>query len=462
MSDGLLPKQVILLVEDDESLARALCAQFSRNGHECHLAMSKAQAKALLLQVRVDLILLDMILPDGNGLDLLAEIRQRWDKTIPVVVFTGSASIENAVLAIRAGADDFIPKPESVGDALISVYKALHLAEERRKLLYARHRETYKERKLRWIGESEQSATIRSRIERIAAAISGAKSAPPTVLIQGETGTGKNLAAQLIHRASSRRQEPFLLVDCGSLPGALMEAELFGHEKGAFTQAHDSRIGLLEAAEGGVLLLDEIGDVPLALQAKLLAVLDRRRVRRLGSNHETPVAAAILAATNRDLEKMVRDGDFRPDLYFRLSGMVLHIPPLRSRAPEILALALHFTAEMAQKHQRGLVALAPDAESALLAHTWPGNVRELKQVIERAILTTDGPTIPGAALTLGARRLRGDPIAELFQGRTLPELEQAAVKWALRESAQNVSQAARLLGLSRGAFRNRLRHLSPE
>ncbi len=457
MSNMLMAKPVILLVEDDASFARALCAQFSRSGYECHLAMSKAEAKSLLLQVRVDLILLDLLLPDGNGMDLLAEIREKWDKAIPVVVFTGNASIEDAVLAIRAGADDFIPKPESVRDALISVHKALHLAEERRKLLYAHHRETYKEKKLRWIGASGPSEKIRTEIARIAAAVGSAKSAPPTVLILGETGTGKSLAAQLIHRASSRKHEPFLLVDCGSLPGSLMEAELFGHEKGAFTQAHESRIGLLEAAEGGVLLLDEIGDIPLALQTKLLAVLDRRRVRRLGSNQERPVTAAILAATNRDLEKMVRDGDFRSDLYFRLSGMVLHVPTLRSRPSEIVELARQFATEIAAKHQRGPVALSPEAEAALLPHTWPGNVRELKQVIERAILITAGPTIPGGAITLGARRIQSDPMIELFQGRTLPELERAAVAWALRESANNVSQAARLLGLSRGAFRNRLR-----
>jgi DNA-binding NtrC family response regulator len=456
-----LPKPSILLVEDDESLARALGAQFARNGHPCRLATSKAQAKALLLQEPVDLILLDMFLPDGNGLELLAEIRQKWDQAIPVVVFTGNASIENAVLAIRAGADDFIPKPESLREALISVYKALHLAEERRKLLYARHREAYKERRLRWIGTSGQSEEIRARIGKIASALGRGPNPPPTVLIQGETGTGKNLAAQLIHRSSDRRQEPFLLVDCGSLPGSLMEAELFGHEKGAFTQAHESRIGLLEAAEGGVLLLDEIGEVPLPLQAKLLAVLDRRLVRRLGSNHEVPVAAAILAATNRDLERMVRDGEFRADLFFRLGGMTLDVPPLRSRPDDALELARHFVEELARQHQRGPVALAPDAEAALLAHRWPGNVRELKQVLERAILTTDGASLPAAAFALGAPRPRTDPLAAALEGRTLPELEAAAVAWAMREAGGNVSQAARLLGLSRGALRNRLRGLDP-
>jgi len=450
----------ILIVDDEESLARVLQKQLERGGAEVAAASSLSEARRLLDQFAFDLVLLDLELPDGHGLTLLRELREEQQDAVAVVILTGAATLTGAVEAMRLGATDYLAKPEDMQETMLAVEKALMRAEDQKRGFYARQRQTRAVDGIHWLGESRAAQELRHGIERVAAVLHPDAESLPAVLLVGETGTGKNLAARLLHASSPRQAEPFLQVDCGSLPASLIEGELFGHDRGAFTQANEARVGLLEAAERGVLLLDEIGEIPLELQSKLLAALDRRTVRRVGSNKETPLRAAIIAATNRDLADMVAAGEFRQDLYFRLHGLTLDVPSLRERREDIQLLAEDEMVAAARRFRRPCPRLTPEAVRALEAYPWPGNIRELKNVLSRVVLLTDRELVhPGDLGLQGGGMAAGAPPplgAHPWEGLTLEALEREAVKQALEGSDGNVSAAARRLGISRGALRNRL------
>lgn len=306
------------------------------------------------------------------------------------------------------------------------------------------------------LGDSPAMSSVKAQIERFAQLVAFSDAIPPTVLIQGETGTGKDVAARLLHLSCANSDRPFVHVDCASLPAELIESELFGHEKGAFTSAQGSRCGLIEAAEDGTLFLDEIGELPLALQAKLLNVLERRMVRRLGSTKEHPVLARFVAATNRDLHQMVLEGRFRSDLFYRLNVLTMNMPPLRERGDDILLLAKHFVAQTERRYGLQPRPFSVEASHMIRDYQWPGNVRELKHQVSRAVLLSRESQIMPHDLALPGS-LQAEQVMVLPErGVTLESAEKVLIENALRQSNNNVSEAARQLGVTRMAMRYRM------
>ncbi|MGH8471949.1 MAG: sigma-54-dependent transcriptional regulator, partial [Gammaproteobacteria bacterium] len=320
----MTPRRV-LLVEDEAVFARAVEKRLAKAGLACQVAGTLADARRLLMGSEPDAILLDMRLPDGSGLDLLSEIRERRGSAVPVLVLTAYGEVEDAVLAMKLCASDYLKKPIDLEELLVSIDKLFAHNELERALEHSRQRERQGLEGLRFLGEHPSIVDLRGQAERLGSLCAGAAGPPPSVLILGETGTGKDLMAKLLHHSGPRRDRPFVHVDCAALPKDLIEGELFGHEKGAYTSAVGARSGLIEAAEDGVVFLDEVAEIPIELQAKLLAVLERRTVRRLGSTRERPVSAWIIAATNRDPEAMVARGALRADLYFRLNVLAIRM-----------------------------------------------------------------------------------------------------------------------------------------
>ena len=450
----------ILVVEDEAIFARAVATSLERAGHRCAVAETLAQARARLADSRegFDLVILDMRLPDGEGFELLSEVHQGGEPAPSVVVVTAYGDVSQAVAAMKAGAIDYVKKPVDLDELLVTVEKVMRAANLKSRLDYSRTRESRSGGDPDLLGETALVHEVRRQIETIAGV--GGES-PPTVLIQGETGTGKDLAARLLHRLGPRAARPFVHVDCTALPKDMMEAELFGHVRGAFTSAHASRAGLIEAAENGTVFLDEVGELPMELQSKLLNVLERRRLRRVGSTREVPVHARFLAATNRDLPQVVHHGGFRDDLYFRLNVLTITMPPLRRCRADVPLLARHFLKATARSYGRPAPELRPDAVRALETYSWPGNVRELKNVIERALLLADDRGVGAASLDLVAPdaaepRERPARAPAPAPAQTLTEAERQMIEEALRAAGGNTSEAARRLGVTRMTLRYRL------
>jgi DNA-binding NtrC family response regulator len=353
---------------------------------------------------------------------------------------------------------DYLKKPIDLDELLMTLEKALDRVQLDQRLKHSRQREQNTTSATELLGDSAAARQIREQIERIGQLSDKTDATPPTVLILGETGTGKDLVARCLHQASARRNRPFVHIDCAALPKELIEAELFGHEKGAFTSAGHARTGLIEAAEDGTVFLDEIGELPLELQTKLLAVLERRALRRVGSSREHSTTAWFIAATNRNLENMVATGEFRSDLYYRLKILTLSVPPLRERGHDVVIIARHFAAQVS--HRYGLPAsdLSDDAVAALIEYRWPGNIRELVNLIERAVILSGGGMLNAADLMLEPKNA-GPVVASatrLNQQLTLNEAEAMLIEQALQNSGGNVSEAARQLGITRMALRYRL------
>lgn len=449
-------KRKILLVEDEKVFAGAVRKHLERAGYEVGLAGTLAAARAALKTGAPDLILLDMRLPDGSGLELLAEIGGA-QASPPALVMSAYGELEDAVSAMKSGAADYLKKPIDLNELLLNVEKVLDKDKLARKLAYSAQRERHSAENVAFLGECPAIQALKAQAGRIARLSAAESAIPPTVLILGETGAGKDVAARLLHENSRRALRPFVHVDCASLPKDLIESELFGHEKGAFTNAHAARTGLIEAAEDGVLFLDEIGEIPLDLQSKLLAVLERRALRRVGATQERPVAAWIIAATNRDIEALSERGEFRSDLYYRLNVMSLSIPALRERGGDILLLARHFATQTARRYNLPFAGLPDAAAAALLDYDWPGNVRELKHLIERAVLLGDGAPLDAALLGLEKRGQAGPDEARISDQATLGEAELSLIKQALQRTDRNVSRAARELGITRMALRYRMK-----
>ena len=442
----------ILIIEDEAVFAGAVRKRLKRGGFNAEVAGTLAEGVTKISEKTPDLLLLDMRLPDGSGLDLLGTLQNSDDNTYPVLVMSAYGEIEDAVSAMKSGASDYLKKPIDLDELMITIEKVLEKDELSQKLTYSSKREQHAHEGVEFLGDSPAIVAIRQQINRLRQ-LTGV-SVPPTILILGETGTGKDVVARLLHANSARRERPFVHVDCASLPKDLIEAELFGHEKGAFTSAHVARTGLIEAAEDGVLFMDEIGELPMDLQAKLLAVLERRILRKVGTTKERPVAAWMIAATNRDVAQLVKQGEFRSDLYYRLNVLSISIAPLRERGDDIISLARHFIRQSAKRYGIRSVTLSAQAIQALRSYHWPGNVRELKHMIERAVLLCGEGELSPDSLSLAAH---ADVVTPVEADLTLDDAELMLIKNALEKCGGNISKAARELGITRMALRYRIK-----
>lgn len=449
----------VLIIEDEVLFARAVARCLQKNNFECEHAENIADARSLMKQFLPDMVLLDMRLPDGNGMSLIAEIVA---KSCKVIVMTAYGEVSDAVSAIKLGASDYLKKPIDLEELLLIIEKNQKTSEMQASLDYSRQRISHASQYLNesnlLIGDSPAMQSVRMQIERIAQLGHLNEAIPPTVLIQGETGTGKDVAARLLHLSCVNKEKPFVHVDCASLPNELIESELFGHEKGAFTNAIASRPGLIEAAEDGTLFLDEIGELPLTLQAKLLNVLERRVVRRLGSIKERSVPARIIAATNRDLHVMSTQGLFRSDLYYRLNVISMVMPPLRERGEDILLLAQHFMQLTEKRYGLGKHSFSFTALEAMRQYAWPGNVRELRHQISRAVLLATNSQINAVDIALPTHLApqSNTTLTSKAMPLTLHETEKSVLLAALDNAHNNVSKAARLLGITRMTMRYRM------
>jgi DNA-binding NtrC family response regulator len=372
---------------------------------------------------------------------------------------TGHASVTLAVDAMKAGSMDLLTKPVTLQSLKDVVDRALAERGERRALDYYLQRDARHASLDALVGNSPAMHSLRELIRAVSGIEPTDNSPAAPILVLGETGTGKELVARACHQTGARAKAPFIEINCAALPGHLIEGELFGFEKGAFTDAHARKIGLIEAADGGTLFLDEIGELDLPLQAKLLRVLENLRVRRIGALSDRQVNVRIVAATNRDLDEQVREGRFRADLMYRLKVFQIHIPPLRARAEDIPVLAHHFLAQLASRYGRDKLDIDSTALAALAAHDWPGNVRELRNVLERAVLLQRTGTLGIKDLILGSPRRQAPTTAALpapVEPQSLDALEREHVQRALAQCAGNVSKAAKLLGISRDTLRYRM------
>lgn len=445
----------ILIVEDDETLRVTLQNFLMRQGHQVNAAETGATGLALAEQQPYDLVLVDLRLPDISGLDVISRMNSGSEDTVKVMM-TAYPEVRTAVAALKAGAYDYINKPFDLEDLRSLVERALEVRQLRREVAWRRV-QSGDAASLENVGESPAFQDLMATTGRIAAA------ARVPVLILGESGTGKEHIAQAIHRLSSRAAGPWVTVNCSALPEGLLEAEMFGHEKGAFTDARQSRKGLLELADGGTLFLDEIGDLSLALQPKLLRAIETQTFRRIGSQKETQVDVRFVAATHRDLPAMVAQGSFRQDLYYRLNVGTIEVPPLRERAADILALADYFLARFAPTVGCCAVRLSDSVQQALTSYRWPGNVRELRNVIERALILCNGESVQlsqlpreisagiEAVLSPADQALAGD------EDLLLSAVERRHIQRVLQMCRGNKTRAADLLGISRLTLRNRLR-----
>ncbi len=445
----MTPAPVRVLIVEDEADQRLLVESILNDGgYHCHAAGSAEQALELLEQEPVDLVFSDWRLPGMDGLEMLAEIRARGLDVL-FVLATAYGTIEHAVEAIRHGADDYLTKPYSRDTLLFTLERncrQLRLQAENQ-LLSAQLSE--RDGLMEMIGKSPAMQEVYRQLERLA-------NTDATVLLQGESGTGKELAARALHQLSKRSGKAFVAVNCGAIPESLAETEFFGAEKGAYTGAHQRKIGKFEAADGGTLFLDEIADLPLPLQTKILRVLQEGKISRLGSTTEVEVNFRLVAAAHKDLQAAVRAGEFREDLFYRLHVVPVRLPALRERREDIARLAHHFIAATSQRHQLPPVRFDAAAIRKLTDHAWPGNVRELQNVIERLVLLSDG--------TVGQAHLdfleRNDAAREPFRlppgGLDWDAHERSLLEQALEQSQGNRSRAARLLGLGYKAFLYRM------
>lgn len=453
-AESVKQQSKLLIVEDEALFARAVMRRLQKAGYECAHVESIQDGRAILKQFSPDIVLLDMRLPDGNGLDLLPFFTA---KNVMVIVMTAHGEISDAVNAMKQGAIDYLKKPIDLEELLLSIQKAEAAAVQSNSLDYSRQRNAHATDGVELLGDGPAMQSIKSQVMRISQLVAN-DHVPPTVLIGGETGTGKDVAARLLHIYCQHggSVKPFVHVDCASLPAELIESELFGHEKGAFTGAVESRPGLIEAAEDGTLFLDEVGELPLSLQAKLLNVLERRVVRRIGSTRERAVPARFIAATNRDLHEMSLQGRFRQDLYYRLNVMNIVMPPLRERAQDKILLAEHFASQTAKRYGLKMPVFSKDAVNVIEHYSWPGNVRELKHQVSRAVLLCQNSLVTDVDLALPMYRTTDFGLKTDADQSALDAAEKTLLLQALAETKNNVSEAARKLGITRMTMRYRI------
>jgi two-component system response regulator PilR (NtrC family) len=451
------PKPRMLVVDDEPGLRDMLAILFRREGLDVTLAPGfKAGCDAVTHALEpYAVVLTDLLMPDGSGLDLLSHVKKRAART-EVIMMTAHGGLDTAIDAMKRGAYDFVSKPFAANELRVLVQKAL----EKRDIVA--ENETLRAKLGR---EHGREVIFRSEaMRRIFDLTQSIARARTTVLVTGESGTGKERIARAIHEASDRRDKPFLVVNCGAMPEALIEAELFGHERGAFTGAVSSRLGLFREAEGGTVLLDEVGELAPATQVKLLRVLQERKVRAVGATAEVGIDVRVLAATNRNVEDDVKSGRFRQDLYYRLNVIRVDVPPLRGRREDVRPLADHFLRQCAAEQGKDIHVIAPDALRALEGYAFPGNVRELENVIERAVALAKGSTIGLGDLPPELAGAASQPTPELVglpEGGcnlddVINEVERRLVLQALERSGGVRTQAAKLLGVTLRSLRYRL------
>jgi two-component system response regulator AtoC len=439
----------ILIIDDEQAVLTYLGRFFAAKGYEVERAADGTSGLASVEAFAPNVVLLDLRLPDCDGLTILEKLKQD-NPFIAVIVITGHGDVDTAVSAMRARADHFLLKPVDLEALQVVVQRVLESYRQRDELTFLRHRQ---------LDASTESPGLLLP-ESLTQAVRSYASGPSTsVLVMGETGTGKGVIARMVHELSPRSARPFVDINCAGLAGPLLESELFGHEQGAFTGAQARKRGLLEIADGGSLFLDEIGEMPLEVQAKLLKVLEEKTFRRVGGTQTIRVDIRLLAATNIDLERASQSGRFRRDLLYRLNVVSLVLPPLRERQDAIIPLARRFVAEFAAAMGKVGVTLTPAAEQILVMYGWPGNVRELRNVVERAVLLCTQATIQPKDLPDTLRPRRRGPAVDLRGDNTLATLEGEHIRRVLEAVAGNRSRAAEILGLHRATLITKIKKL---
>ena len=424
----------LLVIDDERSLREFLTILLEQEGYEVTTADTVASGIEAVLTGSFDLVMCDLKLPDGSGLEVLAKA-QKQQVASPFIIITAHTTPQHALEALRAGAAEYLSKPFNVEDLKLILEK----------LLGAGETEAEAQDVPNFIGSSPAIRRILDMVPRLAAT-------PSTVFITGESGTGKELLAQAIHAFSAAANGPFLSVNCGALPEGLLESELFGHVRGSFTGAVKDHKGLFVDADGGTLLLDEVGELTPLMQVKLLRVLQERRVRPVGSSHEVEVNVRVLAATNRNLEQAVKDNEFREDLYYRLNVLHIHLPPLRQRSEDLSELARHFVKRTCENFGTPAKRLTPDALRVLQAYSWPGNVRELENIIEHCFVLCEGEIIEAKHLPPSARPALKKENAKNSEPATIKQMEIILITQALRRNNGNKTATAKELGIDKSTL----------
>jgi len=425
----------ILVVDDEEPFRRLLKNELTRKGYTVSVAADGGEALRLLSSNAFDAILLDVVMPGMDGLSLMKKLKED-PSAPPIIVLTGKATVETAVEAMKNGAYDYLTKPYKLDELVIVVDRACEYSRLSVKSKLLEQELVRKESPFEFIGTSRQLQDILALIRKVAPTDS-------PVFIQGESGTGKELVANTVWHNSKRKDTPFIALNCASLSENLIESEIFGHEKGAFTSAYQLKHGLVEVADNGTLFLDEIGEMPVGLQAKLLRFLDSGEFRRVGGNKAMRVDVRLITATNKDLPEMIKAGTFREDLYYRLNVITVVIPPLRERKEDIPDLARYFMKKYSAKLSKAVADFTAEALDLLAGYHWPGNVRELENVIERAVILCESDKIGAEDLSIPAA------VAELGTNPSLEEMEKNYILRVLKEANHNQSKASQLLGIDR-------------
>jgi DNA-binding NtrC family response regulator len=427
----------ILVVDDEEPFRRLLKKELARKGYAVEVASDGSEALRLLRDNPFDVILLDIVMPGVDGLSLMKTLKE--DSGAPaIIVLTGKATVETAVEAMKNGAYDYLTKPYKLDELAIVIDRAHEYGRLSVKSRLLEQELVRQESPFEFVGKSRQLQDILAMIQKVAPTDS-------PVFIQGESGTGKELIANTVWRYSKRKDAPFIALNCASLSENLIESEIFGHEKGAFTSAYQMKHGLVEVADKGTLFLDEIGEMPVALQAKLLRFLDSGEFRRVGGNKTLSVDVRVIAATNKDLTAMIKAGKFREDLSYRLNVINIAIPPLRERKEDIVELARHFLGKYAKKLSKSITDFTSEALEMLAGYHWPGNVRELENVVERAVILCESGRLGAEDLSIPAPAV----VEELGTNPSLEEIEKAYILRVLKEAGGNQSKASQLLGIDR-------------
>lgn len=446
-------KGKILIIDDQELLQWSIKQKLEKWGYESDAAYNGKEGLNKLSEQSYDLVLLDIKLPDANGIELLQKIKN-WDNDLPVIIITAHGDYQDAIAAIRYKAYDFIPKPINFDHLELSIYNAIEAYKLKKEI------KEIKEENKRLYGFSTIVAQSRSMKEIISLAHKLAKTEVSTILLQGESGVGKDLLAKAIHYESKRSNYPFLAINCSALPETLIESELFGYVKGAFTDAKTNKKGILELADGGTVFLDEISEMKLSSQAKLLRVIEEQKFRPLGSLKEININVLIIAASNKNLMECVKNGTFREDLFYRLNVMVINIPPLRERKEDIIELAYTFIRSYNTKLRKNIKGLSKEADKILLNYHYPGNVRELKNIIEHAMILEEGELITPAHLPIilfNTNQGNKPILSNAIDNLSLRDLEKEAISIAMERAKGNKTQAAKLLKISRDILRYKLK-----
>ncbi|MGA3173462.1 MAG: sigma-54 dependent transcriptional regulator [Syntrophorhabdales bacterium] len=442
----------ILIVEDEAEMRQVLARFLTRLGYDVRTAASGAEGWKAVEETEFDLVLSDMAMDGLNGIELLERVRAT-EAVLPFIIITGVGTIETAIEAIKLGAFHYITKPFKQRDIEIIIKRALEYGKLHRKLDTLRIQEEDGEFPRMIVGSSKVMHDLLRKVEKIS-------DSQASVLIVGESGTGKELLARMIHRNSSRRDRPFVPIDCGALTETLLESELFGHVKGAFTGAIRAKRGLLEEAQSGTVFLDEISNIKLSTQVKLLRAIQEREVKPVGGNQAIQVDVRLISATNRDLEPAIREGSFRDDLYYRLAVIPLYLPPLRERLEDLPLLIDHFLGKFCKAYKKKISAVKPGVLEAMYGWPWKGNIRELANIIERAVLLAEDENLTLDCLAIGQAPARNgkDPAggAPLPLKQVVEEAEKAAILKALRAAGNSRTTAARLLGISRRALYDKM------